>query len=482
MIRSVIARQSEHELALDLERGGCAWRLLRWGMLACALVAPGCSVDSHAPRSVAAGLPRAIVLVTLDTMRADHLSIHGYARQTSPGLERIAAQGVRFERAISPLPTTDPAHLTMLTGLYPRTHGVWANGVLMADPGLPNLAKWAQAQGYRTASFISRKHLIPSELDLLGFDHEDGPDERVRPGEETIEAAQRWIERYGDDPFFLWLHLFDPHEPYDSPAEFQRRWRPADAPESERVKNLPGRPAYAPEMLDVIVSEYDGALAYTDHLAEAFLDWLDAQLPAGEEALLVITSDHGEILDELDSRMQYAFDHGDTLHQGGLEVPWLIRWPGQVPAGRVVEEVVELVDLAPTLFDLMGVPGFATQGRSRAASIAGKQATPGPDLAFTQRRVARRQFAEDPSAIDQFAVQDRRYKLIVSLPSRRTELYDLEKDPFESRDLASELPAERDRLLGAFDAWIAKTPLDAKRSAEIPADKVEALRALGYLE
>ena len=119
--------------------------------------------------------PTVILLVTLDTTRTDHLSTYGYARPTSPALSRVAAEGVRVKQVITPMPVTDPAHTSILTGLEPRTHGIRMNGHTLADPSIPTLASWARGLGYHTAAFISRAHLVPSELRLQGFEHEEGP-------------------------------------------------------------------------------------------------------------------------------------------------------------------------------------------------------------------------------------------------------------------------------------------------------------------
>jgi arylsulfatase A-like enzyme len=460
-------------------RGARRRRLGAIGWALAVVLAVGCNAEPS--RTVPEHLPHALVLVTLDTTRADHLSAYGYERRTSPTLEEIAAGGARFTRAIAPMPTTDPSHLSLLTGLYPRTHGVWANGIELPDPTRPNLAAWARAQGYRTGAFISRAHLTPSRLALEGFEAEDGPDGHVRDGAATLEAATEWLDDIGGDSFFVWVHLFDPHWPYRSPEEFAARFDAPEDPEPLHMKNEVGRPRYSEEAIDALVRSYDAAIAYTDHLVGEFLEQMDDRVPRGEAALVVVVADHGENLGELDERMGYAFDHSDLVYQGTLAVPFLIHWPERVPANVVVDQVVEHVDLAPTLFDLLGETGFPTQGRSHAPAIAGETSAES-GLAVTQRRIPRGQFAEDPGAVEQFAVQDRRSKLIVSLPSLRTELFDLEKDPLERNDLSAERPAERDRLLRAFHDWTERTPIAPNLSSEIPADKIEALRALGYIE
>ena len=445
-----------------------------WGpgtALALALAAGAAAAEDGA-------LPRAIALVTLDTTRADHLSSYGYARATTPFLDRLAAEGVRFTRAVSPMPTTDPAHATIFTGLYPRTHGVRKNGVSLPRAGVQTLAAWARGRGYRTGAFISRKHLVPSELGLEGFERESGPADEARDGSETVAAALAWLEQQDEGRVFVWLHLFDPHWPYQAPEPFETRFLDPSLPRVLQPPWEPARARYSEPVIEATTALYDGELAYTDTLVERFLTGLAGWLPQGESPLVIVVGDHGEAMGELEERLGFAFDHGKYLYQGILRVPLLIRWPGHLPAGLVVDEVVELVDLAPTLFELLGEEGFPAQGRSRAAALRGAGAEPAQAYAFSERR----ELADAPPASDgQLAVQDGRYKLILTEPGRQVELYDLREDPREERDLSQERAAERERLLAALERWLRETPASAG-SAEIPPEKIEALRALGYVE
>jgi len=444
--------------------------------LACSLVATGCS----RPR-----LPHAIILITLDTTRADHLSSYGYARPTTPALDRLAAGGVRFTRAVSPMPTTDPAHATLLTGLYPRTHGIRQNGERMAQPGAETLATWARAAGYQTAAFASRKHLRPSELALGGFDDETGPEDFARRGVETLADARLWLRLHAHQPFFVWIHLFEPHWPYEPPAAFAARFLPPGTASVPRVRSLPAARPMSPELIATLVALYDGEIAYMDTLIGDFLQWISERLPANEPPLIIVAGDHGEAMGELEQRLGFAFDHGKWLYQGILQVPLVLHWEGRLPAGRVVDTPIDLVDLAPTLFDLLGVDGFSAQGRSFAAAVRGPGAEAGSDgrdrYVYSERRELPATYQKIVGSAAQYAVQDARYKLILSLPERRSELYDLVADPAETRNLADISPAERDRLLAALDAWLADTPAAAPSEGIAP-EKMDALRALGYVE
>jgi arylsulfatase A-like enzyme len=423
--------------------------------------------------------PRAIVLVTLDTTRADHLSMYGYERATTPKLDRIAATGVRFAHAISVMPTTDPAHVAMLTGLYPRTHGILQNGERVMQDGLPNLASWARAAGYRTAAFTSRRHLDPDALNLDGFDFRSVPAKDVRPGAETFADARRWLDENADEPFFVWLHVFEPHWPYEPPLEHAAPFLPAGTTTVPQFTQLPPVRPMSDDVIATLVGLYDGEISYMDGLVAGMIEWIDAKLPENDPPLVVVVGDHGEVMGELEKRFTFAFDHGKYLYEGTLHVPLFVRWPGHVKAGHVVETTAEQVDIAPTLFELAGVPGFATYGRSLVPDLLGKSKD--ESYAFTQRRTLPEDQRKRTGATSQYAVQDAHYKLILSEPGRRTELYDLTSDPGETRDLSSTDPANKDRLLAALDAWLEHIPV-AGESSGISPEKVEALRALGYIE
>jgi arylsulfatase A-like enzyme len=429
--------------------------------------------------------PHAILLITLDTTRADHLSAYGYERPTTPTLDRLSAEGVRFDMAVSPMPTTDPSHLSMFTGLYPRTHGVRKNGVRLRDPDRGNLATWASSLGYRTGAFVSRKHLMPRGLWLKGFEAQSGPGQPRRDGAETLDRALAWIERDPATPFFVWLHLFDPHAPYQPPAPYDAMHAPDNVPRSElEYRKGNGHPRgefFTDEEADALVALYDGEITYADGLVEKYLDAVSSLLPEGEEPLVIVMSDHGEALTELERRLGYTFDHGKVLYRNALRVPWIVHWKGHIAEGQVVEGPVQLLDLAPTLFELLGEEGFPSQGRSRASDLLGSGESV-KELAFSERR----HFSGKGPAIfgsrEQFSVMDERYHLILSEPGHRTELYDMIADPAETEDLSEQLPDERRRLLRAFEQWHEESSIGVDQELVVPAEKVDALRALGYVE
>lgn len=407
-----------------------------------------------------------ILLITSDTTRADHLGAWGYERATSPAIDTLAREGVRVANTITTMPTTDPAHLSILTGLYPRSHGVRRNGV-QAVPDLDNLARWAGARGRRTAAFVSRQHVRPSELGLDGFDHEDGPSTPQRPGGETLTRALAWLEDHDDAPYFLWVHFFDPHRPYTAPEPFARRFLPegtTDVPARQRTAHL------TPERARLFEAQYDAEIAYTDSLVARLLEAARAD---GRNPLVVLAADHGEHMDELWERHRFVFGHGKFLHAGGLHVPLIFNWPGHLEP-RVVTQPASLVDVSSTVFAVLSEPGFEAAGRNVLA---------GPPRAFTfiercELDEAYRVRRSLPVA--EVAVRGPRYHLILSSPGDAIQLYDHLADPLEARNLAEAQPEVVTRMRRALDGWLEEHPA-AGTTALDPA-RIEALRALGYIE
>lgn len=435
--------------------------------------------------------PHAIILVTLDTTRADHLSTYGYDRPTSPFISQLASEGVRFSQAVSPMPMTDPAHVSILTGLQPRTHGIRSNGIKLTQP-LPNIARWLAGLGYRTGAFVSRTHVVPTALGIEGFETEDGPTGASRPAPSTCERAWAWVDQVADDPFFLWLHLFDPHYPYEAPPEMERKFLPADAPPPIHpdYSGLSLRPVhsssrYGPAAVSAMIDRYNAEIAFADSALRQFLARVENRLGPGRSPLVILTADHGEAMNELEERFRFSFGHGFFLYQGLVHVPLILRWKGRLPEGRVVPGPVQLVDLAPTLFQLLHADGFPSQGRSLIPLL--EENALGRSHSETAARYAfsaRQRFIDKTGKLfdagQQYAVQDARYKLILTLPAGNTELYDLLSDPTETQNRSNEMPEIRARLLKALDGYLA-LPTAENELPSLEKDRLDALRALGYV-
>ncbi|HXV63045.1 MAG TPA: sulfatase-like hydrolase/transferase, partial [Vicinamibacteria bacterium] len=414
-----------------------------FAVAALAMAFAGCRSEPSGPFN--------FLLITLDTLRADRLGSYGYALGATPNLDRIAREGVRFEEAVSPVPLTLPSHATILTGLFPMGHGVRDNGTYLLADEETTLAEILKAQGYETAAFVS-SFVVDSRFGLsqgfdtyYDFDEEASAAEEAkrglanvqRPGGDTAKRAVEWLSRPRQAPFFLWLHLYDPHSPFEAPEPYRSRF--------------PERP-------------YDAEVAYTDAVVG---DVLDA---VGDETLVVVVGDHGESLGE----------HGEEYHSwfvydATLLVPWLMRLPRVVPEGITIEEQVRLADLAPTALDLLGlsVPD-SMQGKSVAPWLRGE----GPErlAAYSESLVAHLQFGWGELT----AIRDRGYKYI---QAPRPELYDVERDPGESRNLLSEKPeiaAELASRLAQLEEAFRRGQSDEDRSV-VDAETLRKLQSLGYV-
>ena len=299
---------------------------------------------------------RNLILISFDTLRARSVGAYGAPRPTTPTLDRrMAAEGTLVRRAVSPFPFTPPAHMSMLTGLDPCAHGVVEPGrdVLAAED--PTLAESLRAAGYRTAAFTEDGFLVATAGFDRGFDDyvENRSEETAAPGfaRETFDAAEAWLAARADPPFFLFIHTYQVHSPYAPPRGYRTLFQDGDAGDANQRA----------------LANYEREIRYTDDVLADFLDFLDARRLA-DHTIVVVTADHGEAFGE-----HYWTEHGADLHDEALRVPFIVRAPGLVPAGRSLEEQVSLSDVTPTLLDLLGIAAPPDlQGRSFAGLLTGR--------------------------------------------------------------------------------------------------------------
>ncbi len=270
-----------------------------------------------------------VVLISIDTLRADRLGCYGGDPRLAPNIDRLAAEGARFERCLTTAPITLPAHASLLSGTDPIAHGARLNGASMFDPRNPSLAAVLRDQGFVTAACVSAWVLDQRYGLDLGFDEyddrtvdeqgESDPSPLERRGERTVAAALRFVERTAAAPFFLWVHLFDPHAPYQAPAPFGER----------------------------LLTPYDAEVAYADWCVGKLLEGLEERGRLAD-ALVVLTADHGEGLG----------DHGESTHSvfvydSTLRVPLVFWSKGRIPAGTVETDTTSIISVAPTILDLL---------------------------------------------------------------------------------------------------------------------------------
>lgn len=441
--------------------------------------------------------PTHVVIVSLDTVRADHLGAYGHPRAVTPQLDAFAADSVRFAQATTAAPSTLASHTTLFTGLWPHTHGVPRNDHLVPDEAVL-LQERLGAEGFQTAAFIGAIPIASHSRFTAGFEHvderftldrrRDGVAQSMRPGDEVTDAVLAWLgaERDAERPLFLFVHYFDAHSPYEPEPRFRDLYtpdlgmpQPGSMRHIGRARNLirHGMPQ-AEQHMQTLRDLYLGGISQVDHEVGRLMMGLDE---AGllDDALVVITSDHGESFDTHEE----LWDHGATVYDETIHVPLMVRPPRGWGGGRVVRDSVNHVDLVPTLVELLGLPlaeGETLDGVSWLPQLRGDWIRAARPPAFAEATKPHYRHAgvwqNDPLAK---AIRHGGRKLIVEPRRRREALYDLRSDPDELTDLTPDVQAPDLRAL--MEAWrAAAKPFDSPRvsSARIKAE----LAALGYVE
>ena len=420
-------------------------------ILSLALFAGGCSREAAAPapprRAEPAAPPTAVVLVTIDTLRADHVGAYGYAAARTPTLDRLAREGARFERAYATAPITLTSHASLMTGRYPPGHAARHNGMRL-DLKTPTLAEAFGRGGWKTAAFVTAFPLDRRFGLIKGFDeyHDAMPRDangRVtneRPGRLAVDEALAWLAKHQGDRVFLWVHLFEPHAPYGNPSDAARAQRPA-------------------------LARYDDEIAEADAQVGRLLAGFDASRP---QPLVVIASDHGEAFGEHGEISHSVFTYDTTLL-----VP-LIAAGGPLAKGTVIAEPVSLVDVAPTIASLAGLPAFDADGRvvlpAHGAQASGSEA-------------ARSIYAESFAPLLDFgwsplrALRSGDWKYIAA---PRPELYDVRRDPGETTNVIEQHATRASNLARQIDAISPPAIGVGGGGAEVDREALARLQALGY--
>lgn len=415
--------------------------LLRLFMIAVAAGAIGCSRSSDRFR------PN-VLLITLDTTRADRIGAYGYGSARTPVLDQLAKEGVLFERAYAPIPLTLPSHASVMTGLYPPEHGLRTNGSGSLPQERTTLSEALSRAGYQCGAFVAsyvldRKFGLDQGFhayddDLSGATPTQDSIHRFRDGKLVVDSALKWLAASRDRPFFCWVHLYDPHAPYDShAAEFDHAFD--DSP-------------------------YDGEIAYTDRLVGRIVEFV-RQRPG---TVIIVAGDHGEGLGD-----HSELEHGYTLYDGVTRVPLIIQGVPGESHGHRVRVPVSLVDIYPTVMDLLNLPLPApVSGRSlveaaRGRSISAKACYGMTDDPFLQNGWA---------PLRSLTTERWRY-----IRTAKPELYDLAADPLEITNLAESDPARRQELeilLADFEAGLS---IGEASRVQLSDAEQRALASLGYV-
>jgi choline-sulfatase len=395
---------------------------------------------------------RDVFLITIDTLRSDHVHCYGYERIETPAIDQLAKQGIRFTQAFTPSPITNTSHTSILTGLLPSSHGVSDFGVPLAIKH-PTLAEILEKRGYRTAAFIGSvildsKTLAPG-LDR-GFKFYDNFPEKTesksrwgrieRRGMDVVQRAEIWLNGHDEAPHFVWVHLYDPHDPYEPPPPYSEMYK-------DRL--------------------YDGEIAYADSALGHFLAYLKKQ-NWYEEAFIIVVGDHGEGLGE------HGEDtHGIFLYDSTTHVPLIAKLPKEQEAGRVVDEQVRTTDIMPTILELLGIPAPASpDGTSLKPSILGTEAAHRTVFGETDYPL---RFGWAPLR----SVRNEGFKFI---EAPRPEFYDLRSDPGELRNRYVPWDTTVQKLRKMLAELSAKSLPPGKPSrAAVSPGTIDELRALGYL-
>lgn len=430
--------------------------------------------------------PRNAILISIDTLRPDFLSCYGHPRETSPALDALAARGVRFTDVTAAAPWTLPSHATMLTGLYPRSHGVKSHETRLSA-SIETLAEALVAGGFQTFAAVNTHNIGAPQFQLQqGFErfeyvsetHKDAKGRIQTPntGPEAVAAAQKFLgARQREKPFFLFLHLYDAHTDFTPKKEWKETFvEPYSGKITGRSQQLHGI-RNRNERLDegslrFLRQMYEAEIRQVDELLADFFAWLRSE-GLYDQTLIVVTSDHGEEFEEHGGLL-----HGRSEYQEVMHVPLIVCGPG-VPAGRVVETAVHGVDVTPTILAALGV-------RS-------KQAHDGLDLAPAWRggTLPARTFfgeADHNNMVNGKEVSDIKKmvrrgneKLLYDTHTRESELFDLDGDPLEKNNLAAAQPARATELLAELERYLA-TSVRGESIAPPTESEQSLLDALGY--
>jgi choline-sulfatase len=408
-----------------------------------------------------------IILITVDTTRADRMGFLGSQRGLTPNLDALARRSVVFTHAYAQAPFTAPSHATILTGTYPQFHQVQDFPVPLSKD-LPYAPALLKARGYQTAAFLGSIVLDPSQGLSVGFDRgfdtydagfhmpapgEDRYSSTERRGDVVVAHALAWLSEHQRGPFFVWVHLYDAHNPYEPPEPFESRYKPAP---------------------------YDGGVAYVDSVVGKLLSQLRAR-GLFENSLIAVMSDHGESLGDHGEEF-----HGFFLYDATIHVPLLLKLPGERFAGKRIENHVGLVDVLPTILQTAGIAVPQEMQGESLLDILTPTPKPAESMGFVPASSADRPlYAETEYGLRAYGwsfLRSLRAGKYLLIEAPRRELYDLAADPKAAHNLAASSKAVADTLQGQLDAFRQRTSKSGEAPSLLAAPEVqEKLAALGYM-
>jgi len=491
------------------------------------------SLPSPAHRNQANEFMRPNVLwIVMDTVRADHLSCYGYKQATSPAVDKIAAEGLVFEKALSTAPWTLPSHASMFTGMYPRTHQTtWSHEYL--SNSFTTIAELLRSHGYMTAGFSNNpwvsklsnldqgfdtffegfasagdrkqwKRLLPMRLitSALGITNDAGDQlQGWCSARQTNEQINRWLKKTWDpaNPFFIFINYMEAHLPYTAPEQFVRPFLPynisyvnAEKVNQNFIKHYAGLVKMDKPDFDMLSALYDGEISYLDHYMKDLFDQLRAS-GILDKTIVIISSDHGENLGE-NKKMGHVFSVDDRL----LHVPLIIRYPQKVPAGKRVSGIVQITQIFPTILDIAGITWDGQKTIQGKSLLQQPPATESPSsLGLAELDInyggiqeiirVNQNFFVDKYARGYTTIRDQNFKYILASDGTE-EIYKLDDDPCETKNVLNQYPDKSKNLrlkLGEALNLLAipdLTVIETDKAHKMDQQTLKGLRDLGYVQ
>ena len=423
-----------------------------------------------------------IILISIETTRADHLGCYGYKRNTSPTIDRLAQEGIRFENMFGARGLTWPALTSVMTSLYPVNHGVRENGH-QVFPHITHLAEILKVNGYNCAAFLGNA----DSAVWKGFDT------KVRARRHYLtRSSTKWLHEHHRDRIFLWVHFFEPHKPYMPPPSYDKMF--TDPNYNGRVNGSSRQMAsitarginLRPADLNHLIALYDGSIRYVDYQITRILSELKG-LDIYDDSLIIVTADHGE---DLYQHNKYFF-HAGSIHDSSLHIPFIMKLPNGDKGPMSIPDIVESIDIAPTILELASLTApDAFEGQSLMPLIRGQNNPGAFQAAYSEWRnmilsirTDRYRYIYNPN--------NHHPKVLSRFPDwgyfvAEEELYDIQKDPGESDNIVLREPEVANELKNRLFEWSNYKRWKGNDSIEkqdkfIPPEIIERLRSLGYL-
>ncbi len=437
-----------------------------------------------------------VILITIDTLRTDHIGAYGSKTTRTPNIDQLAEAGMLFTNAATPMPLTRPAHFSLFTSLYPREHGVLNNALTLPEESI-TLAERFQAEGYSTAGFVGVVLLAEASGGAQGFDTFGTPSRPKRTADEVIPEALAWVAKQPrDKPLFLWIHLYDPHLPYAPPSEFrsggdpalEKEWGNLNWKQLKEIAKQNNGDIPLP-VLEHAKAMYQGEVEFTDYWVGKFLEGIE-HLRGLDETLVAFTADHGECFEN-----GVYFEHSDCLYEGAISIPLILRYPKVFPPGSKNFAQVSLLDIAPTILQATGLPatgemsGKAIQGLSfeedRYTLLQYPMYQPGAANARSKKTQTIRSVAGQPVRSillnqEMTGAVGHDWKLLRA--ESGPELYEAGSDFSTDLNQSDAEPEIRMQMEEQLDALLLEHPMKVLDPALINEEMRRTLEALGYIQ